>query len=416
MRRRALQPCRRRLCVDLLRLLAGAGEGGLAAGEIAEALHVAPSTLSFHFAALEHAGLLRSERQGRRVIYSARLSGLRGLFEFLTETCFAGRPELRAEIGRLLPDRTSEEASMEAAYNILFICTRNSARSIMAEAILGTVGRGKFNAYSAGSSPPRHRCPKSSTGSGSSATTSRGLRSKSWNEFTEPIAPRAWISSSRSATRARARRAPISASSRSRRRGRFPIRPSSPARTSSALTLLNELYGMIRRRLEIFINLPFASLDRMALKARLDELGDSHARADAADQLGEQTTMKVGINGMGRMGRLALRAAMGGVLRADGDPRGSNRLDVVHVNEIKGGAAATAHLLEFDSMHGRWRTPIETRGRDDASRSTASVSASREGQTPGDVPWGDLGCDIVLECTGKFLKPARARRPTSSAA
>ena len=64
--------------------------------------------------------------------------------------------------------------------------------------------------------------------------------------------------------------------------------------------------------------------------------------------------MRVGINGMGRMGRLALRAALGGVRRADGDPRAANRLDVVHLNEVKGGAAATAHLLEFDSIHGRW--------------------------------------------------------------
>ena len=69
--------------------------------------------------------------------------------------------------------------------------------------------------------------------------------------------------------------------------------------------------------------------------------------------------MKVGINGMGRMGRLALRAAMGGVFRPDDDPRRANRLDVVHINEIKGGAAATAHLLEFDSLHGRWRASIE---------------------------------------------------------
>ena len=65
--------------------------------------------------------------------------------------------------------------------------------------------------------------------------------------------------------------------------------------------------------------------------------------------------MRVGINGMGRIGRLALRAAMGGVWRADDDPRADNRLDIVHVNELKGGAAATAHLLEFDSIHGRWR-------------------------------------------------------------
>ena len=114
--------------------------------------------------------------------------------------------------------------------------------------------------------------------------------------------------------------------------------------------------------------------------------------------------MKVGINGMGRMGRLALRAAFGGVHRPSDDPRRGNRLDVVHLNEIKGGAATTAHLLEFDSMHGRWHTAIEV----DDERGIAvggkylgfSAAAS-----PGDVAWGDLGCDIVLECTGKFLKP-----------
>ena len=65
--------------------------------------------------------------------------------------------------------------------------------------------------------------------------------------------------------------------------------------------------------------------------------------------------MGVGINGMGRIGRLALRAALGAMDRSDDDPRAGNRLDVVHVNEVKGGAAVAAHLLEFDSLHGRWR-------------------------------------------------------------
>lgn len=115
--------------------------------------------------------------------------------------------------------------------------------------------------------------------------------------------------------------------------------------------------------------------------------------------------MRVGINGMGRMGRLALRAAMGGVPRADGDPRAANHLDIAHVNEIKGGVAATAHLIEFDSMHGRWRVPIAVE-----SASALSVAGRRigfsEGKTPSDIRWGDLGCDVVLECTGKFLKPA----------
>jgi len=107
---------------------------------------------------------------------------------------------------------------------------------------------------------------------------------------------------------------------------------------------------------------------------------------------------------MGRMGRLALRAAMGGTRRIDDDPRTANRLDVVHLNEIKGGAATTAHLLEFDSVHGRWHASFETDGRSAISIEGKRLSFS-EASNPGDVPWGDLGCDIVLECTGKFLKP-----------
>ena len=114
--------------------------------------------------------------------------------------------------------------------------------------------------------------------------------------------------------------------------------------------------------------------------------------------------MRVGINGMGRIGRLALRAGMGAMQRPEDDPRAGNRLDIAHINEIKGGAGVTAHLLEFDSLHGRWRQSI---GADDDS---AIVTGDRRiGFTaaglPGEVPWGDLGCEVVLECTGKFLRP-----------
>ncbi len=114
--------------------------------------------------------------------------------------------------------------------------------------------------------------------------------------------------------------------------------------------------------------------------------------------------MRIGINGMGRIGRLALRAAMGGVRRADGDPRAANRLDIVHLNEIKGGAATTAHLLEFDSVHGRWYARFETDGTSEIRIDGKRMSFT-EAHRPGDVPWGDLGCEIVLECSGKFLKP-----------
>jgi glyceraldehyde 3-phosphate dehydrogenase len=113
--------------------------------------------------------------------------------------------------------------------------------------------------------------------------------------------------------------------------------------------------------------------------------------------------MGIGINGMGRIGRLALRAAMGGLYRPTDDPRGDSRLDVVHVNEVKGGAATAAHLLEFDSVHGRWRDQFGAED-DHAVRIGNRRIGFSAGPAPNEIAWGDLGCDIVLECTGKFLK------------
>lgn len=114
--------------------------------------------------------------------------------------------------------------------------------------------------------------------------------------------------------------------------------------------------------------------------------------------------MKVGINGMGRIGRLALRAALGAAERPLDDPRQGNRLQVVHLNEIKGGAAATAHLLAFDSVQGPWRTPIAAEG-DGVIRIHKQSLTFSSHANPGDIPWGDMGVDVVLECTGKFLTP-----------
>ena len=114
--------------------------------------------------------------------------------------------------------------------------------------------------------------------------------------------------------------------------------------------------------------------------------------------------MRVGINGMGRIGRLALRAAMGAAERQPDDPRAGNRLEVVHLNEIKGGAAATAHLLAFDSVQGKWRADIAAEGDDcihiDGKRLGFSAHAASA-----EIPWGDFGVDVVLECTGKLLTP-----------
>jgi glyceraldehyde 3-phosphate dehydrogenase len=98
---------------------------------------------------------------------------------------------------------------------------------------------------------------------------------------------------------------------------------------------------------------------------------------------------RVGINGFGRMGRLALRAGWG---RED--------LAFVHVNEVEGGPTPGAHLLEFDSVHGRWQRAITC---DDA---TLTIDGHTLGWSdavePAAVDWGVLGVEVVLECSGRF--------------
>lgn len=114
--------------------------------------------------------------------------------------------------------------------------------------------------------------------------------------------------------------------------------------------------------------------------------------------------MKVGINGMGRIGRLALRAAMGAADRQSDDPYAANRLEIAHINEIKGGIQATAHLLEFDSVQGRWRTEIAVEGEDAIRIGGRRIGFSAHAK-PADIPWAEMGVELVLDCTGKFLTP-----------
>jgi len=102
---------------------------------------------------------------------------------------------------------------------------------------------------------------------------------------------------------------------------------------------------------------------------------------------------RIGLNGFGRMGRLALRAAWDWP-----------ELEIIHVNEIKGGVECAAHLLEFDSVHGRWDRDIAVT--DDCAFSIGGTKIGySENTDPGATPWGDLGCDMVVEATGKFRTP-----------
>jgi len=213
------------------------------------------------------------------VIYAVRFHGLRSLLSFLTETCCGGRPDLCGDLARLLPDDPMEDEPMTAAVNVLFLCTRNSARSLMAQSILEKIGKGKFNAYSAGSDPARSPMPEVIEKLKALGHDVSDLHCKSWNTFVGPDAPQmdfviALCDTLEGQDCPEVGSNPITASWPLPDPAKFKGTPAEHA------TMINELYGMIRRRLEIFVNLPYASLDRMALKKRLDEIGDSaHAPA-----------------------------------------------------------------------------------------------------------------------------------------
>jgi len=102
--------------------------------------------------------------------------------------------------------------------------------------------------------------------------------------------------------------------------------------------------------------------------------------------------MKIGINGFGRIGRLVFRALWD---RAD--------IEITHINEIAGDSNAAAHLLEFDSVHGRWGKDIEVK--EDEIIIGEKKLAYTSFKNYLDVPWGKSSVDIILECTGKNKKP-----------
>ncbi len=258
--------------LGVLRLLIAAGANGLPAGDIAERLGLPGSTTSFHLSALERAGLTQSTRQRRQIVHAVRIIALRDLIAFLSETCCGGRPELCGDIARLLPDAAAETANMAPAFNVLFLCTRNSARSIMAEAILNRLGNGRFNAYSAGSDPAPAPLPEVVERLRAFGHDVTKLRAKSWQDFMRAEAPRFDFVIAL-CDMLHGQQCPDFGDKAVT--GAWPLPDPAQFAGSDAerALLLNELYASLRRRIEIFINLPFATLDRMALKARLDEMG-----------------------------------------------------------------------------------------------------------------------------------------------
>jgi arsenate reductase len=170
----------------------------------------------------------------------------------------------------------SEESKV---YNVLFLCTGNSARSILAEAYLNKVGAGRFRAFSAGSQPGGQVNPFAIDVLNAAGISTAGARSKAWDEFGLPDAPQMDFIFT-VCDNAAGEVCPIWPGHPTS--AHWPFEDPAAFEGSKAETRVKfvEIFGQIRRRIDILCALPIRKLDRMALKKELDDIGQNLAGAD----------------------------------------------------------------------------------------------------------------------------------------
>ena len=162
---------------------------------------------------------------------------------------------------------------MTPAFNVLFLCTRNSARSVMAEAILNRFAGERFHAYSAGSDPAEAPMPEVLEKLRALGHDVSGLHSKSWHLFTGPDAPVLDFVIGLCDT-FNGQTCPDFGDKAVTASWSLPDPAKFEGSAAERTALLNELYGGLYRRITIFANLSFDKLDRLAVRARLDEIGE----------------------------------------------------------------------------------------------------------------------------------------------
>lgn len=164
--------------------------------------------------------------------------------------------------------------------NVLFLCTGNSARSIVAESILNREGRGRFRGFSAGSRPAGRPNPHALALLDRLTYDTSGLRSKSWDEFTAPGAPQmdfifTVCDSAGSET------CPVWPGHPTSAHWGVPDPATATGTDAEIAVAFAESYRMLFNRISIFANLPLAELDASSLKRKLDEIGRTQDKADA---------------------------------------------------------------------------------------------------------------------------------------
>ncbi len=239
-------------------------------GEIAQALGLKANTCSVHLASLAQARLIISKRTGTQVRYGIAMNEVGLLMRGLFATCCNNRPDL------CLPDTSAFDERINKMgnrpFNVLFICTGNSARSIMAEQILNTVGDGRFKAYSAGTVPGDAPHPRVLALLEQKGFETQGLRSKSTDEFAGPDAPPldfVFTVCDHAANEA----CPVWPGQPMSAHWGLSDPTSATGSDSEKALAFQQAYGLLRNRIAAFVSLPFTSLSRISLQHAVDDIG-----------------------------------------------------------------------------------------------------------------------------------------------
>jgi protein-tyrosine-phosphatase len=161
---------------------------------------------------------------------------------------------------------------MAEPYNVLFLCTGNSARSVMAEAILNAVGAGKFRAYSAGSHPKGNVHPETARLLQSLDYDTSGFRSKSWDEFTARGAPEIDFVFT-VCDNAAAETCPLWPGQPMTAHWGVPDPAEATGSEAEIALAFKDAYRMLNQRISIFTSLPLHSLDQLTLQKKLNDVG-----------------------------------------------------------------------------------------------------------------------------------------------
>ena len=236
--------------------------------EIAVALGLKQNTLSHHLADLTASGLVQVERQGRSLFYSVDLDVTEGLIGYLALDVGRARPDLLAPLVTARKERLMRDTD----FDVLFICSGNSARSIFAEALLRDLGKGNFQAFSAGIQPSSELNPFALEVLKRNGHDVAGLRSKHLSEFQQPGVPVMDFVFTVCDTAAAEECPPWPGQSITGHWG-LPDPVKASGTDAEKALVFAQTYGALRRRIAAFVELPFEALDNMALQQRVDRIG-----------------------------------------------------------------------------------------------------------------------------------------------